>query len=98
MLALPKQYERERRFVNLYRQHDSLRGMTDEEFERFVHYVESSTHLVLDVMDKEKAANTPRRPRTKKSAAVTRGAPKAGPKTAPKRAPARKRKAAPKQQ
>lgn len=68
VLALPKQYERERRFLNLYRQHDALREFNDEEFDRFVSYVESSTDLVLDVMQKEKAANKPRRARAKPKA------------------------------
>ena len=59
VLALPKQYERERRFVNLVRQHDLLRSLSDDEYERFIHYMESSSNLVLDVMLKEKEANTP---------------------------------------
>lgn len=56
VLVLPKQYERERRFVNIYRQHDILRSLTDDEYERFVHYMESSCNMVLDVMLKEKEA------------------------------------------
>ena len=59
VLALPKQYERERRFVNLYRQHDVLRSLSDDEYARFIHYMESSCNLVLDVMFKEKEAKTP---------------------------------------
>ena len=62
VLALPKQYERERRFVNLYRQHDVLRSLSDDEYERFIHYMESSSNLVLDVMLKEKEANATARP------------------------------------
>ncbi len=57
VLVLPKQYERERRFINLYRQHDILRSLSDDEYERFINYMESSCNLVLDVMLKEKAAN-----------------------------------------
>jgi transcriptional regulator with XRE-family HTH domain len=57
VLALPKQYERERRFLNLYRQHDELRKLSDDEYARFIEYMESSSTLVLDVMQKEKAAN-----------------------------------------
>jgi transcriptional regulator with XRE-family HTH domain len=60
VLALPKQYERERRFVNLMRQHDVLRGLSDAEYDRFIHYMESSSNLVLDVMVKEKQANLPK--------------------------------------
>jgi len=100
VLALPKQYERERRFVNLYRQHDVLRSLSDDEYERFIHYMESSSNLVLDVMQSEKAANTSRAATPSgKSAAVPKG--KGRPRTkakaaAPKKkAPARKRKRAP---
>ncbi len=57
VLVLPKQYERERRFVNIYRQHDILRSLSDDEYERFIHYMESSCNLVLDVMLKEKEAS-----------------------------------------
>ena len=57
VLALPKQYERERRFVNLVRKHDALRRLTDAEYDRFIHYMESSGNLVLDVMRKEKQAS-----------------------------------------
>lgn len=94
VLALPKQYERERRFVNVVRQHDNLRGLTDDEYERFIHYMESSCNLVLDVMLKEKQANTGRRPKAKTPAATTSARRKARPKTKAtrKKAPARTRK------
>ncbi|TGD71410.1 XRE family transcriptional regulator [Mangrovimicrobium sediminis] len=58
VMALPRQYERERRFVNLYRQHDVLRSFTDEEYERFIHYMVSSSNLVVDMMQREKEART----------------------------------------
>lgn len=57
VMVLPRQYERERRFVNLYRQHDSLRTLSDAEHERFISYIDSSAQLVLDLMQKEKLAN-----------------------------------------
>lgn len=56
VMALPRQYERERRFVNLVRQHDAIRRMSDSEYDRFIHYMASSANLVLDVMQKEKLA------------------------------------------
>ena len=55
--ALPKQYERERRFVNLVRQHDVLREMSDAEFDRFIGYQASAINLTLEVMASEKDAN-----------------------------------------
>lgn len=57
VMALPRQYERERRFVNLLRQHDVMRRMSDDEYDRYIHYMESSSNLVLEVMRKEKLAN-----------------------------------------
>jgi transcriptional regulator with XRE-family HTH domain len=62
VMALPRQYERERRFVNLVRRHDVLRRMSDSEYDRFIDYMESSANLVLDVMRKEKAANASKAP------------------------------------
>lgn len=76
VMALPRQYERERRFVNLYRQHDVLRTLSDEEHERFISYIDGAAQLVLNVMVKEKQANSP---------AAT--APKQAPAKARKRAP-----------
>ncbi len=92
ILALPKQYERERRFVNLYRQHDVLRNFSDEEYDRFIHYIESSTNLVLDVMKSEKDANASTS-RSKPARKTTAGAASARKKSAPKKATP-KRKAA----
>ena len=56
VMALPKQYERERRWINLFRQHDVLRTLDDDEYDRLVNYVDSATNLILDVMVKEKEA------------------------------------------
>jgi transcriptional regulator with XRE-family HTH domain len=75
VMALPKQFERERRFVNLVRQHDVMRTLSDDEYDRFMHYMESSLTLVLDVMLKEKEANAP-------GAAPARAPRKAAPKKA----------------
>ena len=80
VLALPKAYEKERRFVNLYRKHDALRTLDDEEYLRFIDYVDSSITLVLDVMLKEKAAaaaGAPERLKAPKTSAKTAGAKRA---------------------
>ena len=96
VLALPKQYERERRFVNLYRQHDILRSLSDDEYERFIHYMESSSNLVLDVMQKEKAAAGDRVSKDSGATLKAKAKPKAKAKAAPrKKAAVRKRKRAP---
>jgi transcriptional regulator with XRE-family HTH domain len=93
VLALPKQYERERRFINLYRQHDVLRGFTDAEYERFIHYMQGSIGLVLDVMQSEKSANAGRRQGGDKAGAKSK--PKAKSTARAKKAAPRKRKRAP---
>jgi hypothetical protein len=72
VMALPKHYERERRFVNLYRQHDFLRGLSDDEYDRFIDYMNSSTNLVTEVMEREKRANAPARKRASKPRAKTK--------------------------
>jgi transcriptional regulator with XRE-family HTH domain len=94
VLALPKQYERERRFVNLYRQHDVLRGFSDAEYERFIHYMQSSIGMVLDVMQSEKLARSgkPAAGHHDKASSADKGKPKA---VAKKKAAPRKRKRAP---
>jgi transcriptional regulator with XRE-family HTH domain len=96
VLALPKQYERERRFVNLYRQHDVLRSLTDDEYERFIHYMESSCNLVLDVMQSEKAASVKQPPHKEAGpAGKAKTKAKAKARATKKKAAPRKRKRAP---
>lgn len=95
VLVLPKQYERERRFVNLYRQHDILRTFSDEEYGRFIHYMESSANLVLDVMEKEKIANGPKRSARSRKAGGNAAEAPARKKSPPRKKAAPKRKRAP---
>ncbi|MFK7831111.1 MAG: hypothetical protein AB8B57_15140 [Congregibacter sp.] len=56
VMALPRNFERERRFVNLYRQHDFLRELSDDEHQRFIEYMDASTKLVVEVMQREARA------------------------------------------
>ena len=99
VMALPRQFERERRFVNLVRQHDKLRALSDDEYERFIHYMDSSCQLVLDVMVKEKEASAAAkaaraRPKAKaKAKPRAKAKPTATAKTAPKTKAAAKRRA-----
>ena len=67
IMKLPKQYERERRFVNVYRSHDSLRQLSDAEFERFIGYMNSATEFTLDIMLAEKDLPKPGRNKAKAS-------------------------------
>lgn len=52
--VIPKQLERERSFINVYRSNDSLRQLSDSEFDRLLDYLDSAMNLVLDVMQQEK--------------------------------------------
>lgn len=92
VMALPKHYERERRFVNLYRQHDFLRALSDEEYDRFIDYMNSSTNLVTEVMEREKRANAPVAKKSGKSRATGRPKRKTSRKTAPKSAAAKSKR------
>jgi transcriptional regulator with XRE-family HTH domain len=82
IMALPIQYERERRWINLYRQHDKLREMSDAEYDRLVDYVDSATNLVLDVMAKEKTANRSEGNGSRGDAAAAAGAEHRAPRVA----------------
>lgn len=94
VMALPKNYERERRFLNLYRQHDYLRDLSDEEYQRFVEYMDSSTRLVVEVMQREGSIG--RRRRSGEKPAGGAGARMSRAKSAAeKAAPAPRRKAKP---
>ncbi|MBE9539578.1 MAG: helix-turn-helix transcriptional regulator [Proteobacteria bacterium] len=97
VLSLPKHFERERRFINIYRQHDALRALSDEEHERFVKYMNSSTELVLDVMLSEKLANNPgdAKPENKTKAKTTATATATAKKKARPKAKATSRKRKP---
>jgi transcriptional regulator with XRE-family HTH domain len=55
LLKLPKQYERERRFVNLLRKFDTLRTMNEDEFERFIGYQEEAVRYAISIMENEKS-------------------------------------------
>ena len=89
VMALPRNYERERRFINLYRQHDFLRDLDDEAYQRFIEYMDGSTRLVVEVMEREGAigrAQPARKAAPKKTSA--RKKPAARKKTSPSKAPA----------
>lgn len=51
ILSLPRQYERERRYVNLFRKHDGFRQMSDEQFDHFITYMEGATTFTLSIME-----------------------------------------------
>ena len=96
VMVLPVQFERERRWINLYRKHDSLRGFSDAEYDRLIDYVDSATQLVLDVMAKEKAAAQESVPQPKPTPAKRRPKVDVEAVAAPpaRKAPARKKRKA----
>ncbi|MFT7286047.1 MAG: transcriptional regulator with XRE-family HTH domain [Halieaceae bacterium] len=87
-MALPRAYERERRFVNLYRQHDFLRDLSDEAYLRFIEYMDASTGLVVDVMERERVAAG-----TEKKSTARGGRRRTGAKAAAKSPVVKKKKA-----
>ncbi len=72
-MALPRQYERERKFLNILRQHDELRDMSEAEFERFIGYQESATAFSMEIMSAEKAAATAKKQVKQKPATKAQG-------------------------
>jgi len=44
---LPLQYERERKFINIYRRDDAARSLSDEEFDRLLAFTQSAFELAL---------------------------------------------------
>ncbi|MGI9287484.1 MAG: hypothetical protein ACR2P1_19025 [Pseudomonadales bacterium] len=71
IMALPRQYERERKFINIFRKHDELRAMSEDEFDRFIGYQESATAFSLEVMNAEKEAVKPKKTTKPKSVTKT---------------------------
>lgn len=51
--VVPKYFERDRRFSNIYRSQDRLRGVSDEMFQRYMGYMEAASELALTVMFEE---------------------------------------------
>jgi len=47
---IPLQFERERQFLNLYRRHDSVRKLSDEDFQRLLRFVQAAFDLALNFM------------------------------------------------
>ncbi|MEO1081613.1 MAG: helix-turn-helix domain-containing protein [Pseudomonadota bacterium] len=76
VMALPRNFERERRFINLYRQHDFLRDLSDDEYQRFIEYMDASTNLVVEVMQREGAAPAAGRSKKKAKARTRKSSPR----------------------
>jgi transcriptional regulator with XRE-family HTH domain len=71
---IPLQLERERRFLNVFRGHDAARRLSDEGFERVLHYTRAAFELALGfVAELEGVATKPARRRARKPAARRSG-------------------------
>ncbi len=66
ILQLPRQFERERRYVNLVRKHDRLRQMSDESFETFLTLQSASVDYCLQVMSEVEGSGAKKKQSTKK--------------------------------
>jgi len=58
---LPLQYERERKFINIYRRHDALRALSDQEFERLLEFTRSAFDLAVSFL-RTSAGDSPEDP------------------------------------
>lgn len=52
--GLSDQYERERRFVNLLRQHDEARGLTHAEFDKLLAFTDAALNMALKFIQENK--------------------------------------------
>lgn len=59
---LPRYYERERRFVNVYRKHDILREFDDEHFRLFLDYVDGAVDFIVALVEDNAERDTDRHP------------------------------------
>lgn len=71
------QFERERRFVNLYRRHDKVRDLTDTQFDRLLAFTDQAFELALvfheqAVADSAPAPKAGRKTKSKAKAKTTR--------------------------
>lgn len=51
ILSLPRQYERERRFVNMFRKYDNFRQLSDDQFDHYIQYMEGASNYALSLID-----------------------------------------------
>ena len=65
ILQLPRQFERERRYVNLVRKHDRLRQMSDESFETFLKLQSASVDYCLQVISEVEGSGAKKKTTTK---------------------------------
>ncbi len=71
--TLPMQYERERRFVNIYRRHDQLRKLSDSEYDHFIDYINSATDLTLNLMSRKPAPDKQTAPKKDRDPGESKG-------------------------
>jgi len=47
---LPLQYERERKFINIYRRHDEVRKLSDEDYDKLVEFTQAAFDMAVNFM------------------------------------------------
>ena len=81
--GMSRQFERERRFVNILRKRDAARTLNDEQFEKLLKFTESAFNLAMDFAEeqvaKPKPAPNPKPAPRKKKAVAKKKKKKAAP-------------------
>jgi len=70
--GMSRQFERERRFVNILRKRDDARSLNDEQFEKLLKFSDSAFNLAMDFVEEQVAKPKPApvaEPRKKKAVA-----------------------------
>lgn len=71
---IPLQLERERRFLNVFRGHDAARALSDEGFERVLHFTRAAFEMALGfVAEQEGVADGPGRRGARRRPQAARG-------------------------
>ena len=55
---IPLHYERERKFINIYRSHDAARELSEEGFEKILAYTNAAFEMALYFAEEEESAST----------------------------------------
>jgi transcriptional regulator with XRE-family HTH domain len=58
--SMSRQFERERRFVNILRKRDDVRTLNDEQFQKLLAFSESAFNLALDFVEEQVAKPKPK--------------------------------------
>ena len=77
--SMSRQFERERRFVNILRKRDDARSLNDEQFEKLLKFSDSAFNLAMDFVEEQVAKPKPAPAPRKKKAVAKKKKKKAAP-------------------